>query len=108
LVNVLPIPRVRAGGAILLPHEMAYQDAYELPVAELPGSQPPPRREAARIAVVRMNELLQITNDEVKALAGNEWRFWLRWSMVQGMMFHKAEPLVPIARPYPFLDSSLE
>ncbi len=55
-----------------------------------------------------MNEVLQITNDEVKAPAGNERRFWLRWSMVQRMMFHKAEPLVPIARPYWFLDSSHE
>jgi hypothetical protein len=55
-----------------------------------------------------MNELLQVTNEEVRALAGNEWRFWLRWSMVHEMMFHKAEPLVPLARPYPFLNSSHE
>lgn len=108
-MNVLPIPREYVPeGAVLLPHGMAYQDAYELPVAQLPGSPTSEDGEPPRIAVVRMNELLQVTNEEVRALAGNEWRFWLRWSMVHEMMFHKAEPLVPLARPYPFLDSSHE
>jgi hypothetical protein len=112
-MNNLPVPpEYIPEGGVLLPHGHAYQDAYELPISMLPGAAPPASEDGddqPRIAAVRLSELWEITPEEVRAMAGNGWRFWIRWSMVQGQIrLMKLEPLIPLARPHLFLNSDVQ
>jgi hypothetical protein len=107
-LNLLPVPpEYVPQGGILLSHGHAYQDAYEIGVEMLPGAPTTEDGgERPRIAVVRQNELYEANPEEVRTMAGNGWRFWVRWSLVQGnIRIAKVEPLIEVARPWPFLDS---
>jgi hypothetical protein len=102
----LPIPpELVPDGGQLTPSRFAYMDAFELPIVnadtDANGSQP-------HIVIVRANHLFAASKDDVAALARHGWRFWVRHAQVTGGVYLAIEPLLDLARPYPFLDSSVQ
>lgn len=98
-------------GGVLSPTGMSYTDAWKLPLAmddAAPaqgenGTAPP------LAFVVRFNHLFELDRNDVQAMAGNGWRFWIRQGPpIPNGSILMVEPLVPIIRPYPFLDSDIQ